>query len=70
MHFTVISQSNTVTYVPKHKATAPKNTPKTYKYKVHLEKDSDDDYDEDDENVIHLGTVEDVTHMYNRKDEL
>lgn len=70
MHSTVISQSNTVTYVPKHKATTPKKTPKTYKYNDHHENDSDDDYDEDDENFIHLGTVEDVTHMYTRKDEL
>lgn len=70
LHSAVTSQSNTVTYIPKHKSTPPpKNTPKTFKHKNHVENGSAEDEDSE-ENVIHLGTVEDVTHLYAKKDEL
>ncbi|XP_065354409.1 uncharacterized protein LOC135948885 [Calliphora vicina] len=81
LHSSVTSASDTVTYIPKHKAatTSPKNTkkPKTQQIKQtnkdhsHSNRlEGDDDLVNDDDKIIHLGTVEDVTHMYTKREEL
>lgn len=76
LHSTASSETDTVTYIPQHKATKPKNT----KYKTHnllqtkdqhyAHKSNGDDLDSTDGKDVHLGTVEDVTHLYTKKEEL
>ncbi|XP_037806727.1 uncharacterized protein LOC119600534 [Lucilia sericata] len=78
LHTTVTSDTETVTYIPKHKKSTakPKNTkPKLQEIKIKNHDHSllDDENDNlEDEKTLHLGTVEDVTHLYSnsRKEEL
>ncbi|KAI8129680.1 hypothetical protein FF38_12952 [Lucilia cuprina] len=72
LHNTITSDTETVTYIPKHKKSTAK--PKNTKPKLKANKIShyDNDHDLEDEKTLHLGTVEDVTHLYSnpRKEEL
>lgn len=71
LHTYASSDTDTVTYIPQRKAHKPKHT----ETKIKTEFETDDlhdhfDFDTGDDKIIHLGTVEDVTHMYTKKVEL
>ncbi|XP_075146367.1 uncharacterized protein LOC142220871 isoform X1 [Haematobia irritans] len=62
LHATVTNNTNTVSYIPKGKK---KTTPKK---QIRIDVQQNEDKDDDDDKIIHLGTVEDVTHTYTKEE--